>query len=476
MVAPRFSGYRLGSPVKWRLGLPLSSSTIVPPAPQVHAEDLPTWRLLREIPRSTLAIWPDYAFDILFQQRSLLGLTTALVNDPDGVRHFLTANATNYRRPVGVSRVVRPLIGDGLFLAEGTEWRRQRRLLAPKFTPASVNLLLRHFHAAGEHLLHGIEAKREVNLSAAFQDTALEAVLRALFSMPESSARNRLAAMVRSYIDGSGRPSLLDGFAKTEDSFAFATGNRKRFQSAWFGAVDAIVAERKAQPAIAGRNDMLDLLIDLKDDETGEALSSQEIRDQCATMIFGGSETTARMMFWACYLLSLDAAEQMRVVAEVTAYPPDRLDKLDDLQNWPRLLNVLLEALRLYPPVPHIIRNAIGPDEICGERIKPGTQVWASAWVMHRHRKFWKDPTAFIPDRFAGKAAPRVQMPGYLPFGAGPRVCIGLHFALSEAQIVLAHLLSRHKIGLPAAKPVMPIGRGIIEPSYEPMFQMGWHP
>lgn len=451
----------------------LSSSTIVPPAPQVHAKDLPTWRLLREIPRSTLSIWPDYAFDILFQQRSLLGITTALVNDPDGVRHFLATNATNYRRPVGVSRVVRPLVGAGLFLAkEGMEWRRQRRLLAPKFTPASINLLLRHFQDAGQHLLYALEAKREVNLAVAFQDVALEAVLRALFSMPESSARNRLAQMVRGYVQGPGRPSLLDAFAKTEDAFGFATGKRKRFQTAWSAAIDAIISERKAQPTIPDRKDMLDLLIDLKDADTGETLSSEEIRDQCATMIFGGSETTARMMFWACYLLTQDTAEQKRVRAEVKAFQPELVTKVDDLHNWPRLRNVLLEALRLYPPVPHIIRDAIGPDEICGEHIKPSTQVWASAWVMHRHRKFWNDPTAFIPDRFAGKAAPWIQTPGYLPFGAGSRICIGLHFALSEAQIVLAHLMLRRTISLPGAEVVLPIGRGTTQPSYEPSFRL----
>jgi cytochrome P450 len=158
--------------------------------------------------------------------------------------------------------------------------------------------------------------------------------------------------------------------------------------------------------------------------------------------------------------------------AEIAAFPPERVSNLRDLQNWPRLHNVLMEALRLYPPLPQILREAIGADEVGGEKVAPRTQLWFSAWVMHRHRKFWDQPTGFIPGRFAGKAAPWTQMPAFIPFGAGPRICIGPSFALSEAQIVLATLLERYKISLPDGKPVLPIGRTTIEPSHEPQFRL----
>ena len=131
-----------------------------------------------------------------------------------------------------------------------------------------------------------------------------------------------------------------------------------------------------------------------------------------------------------------------------------------------------MEALRLYPPAVFIVREAIDEDEVAGERIAAKTQVWFCAWVMHRHRKFWHEPTAFIPDRFAGNVAPWMQTRSYIPFGAGPRTCIGSSFALSEAQVILAMLLERYKISLPAGKPVLPIGRTMIEPSYEPIFRL----
>jgi cytochrome P450 len=449
------------------------NAPFVPPAPEVYARDLPAWRLLWNVSRSNLAIWPDYAFDVLVARNRFMGLIdTILLNDPEAARQVLGPNAAKYRRSSAVRRVARPLGGDGLFLAEGNAWRRQRRLLAPTFTPASTGLLLPHFAAAGLHLLHAVEATPRVNLSRALQDTALEAVLRALFSMPDNAARDRLSRLVRDYIEGPGRPNLLDGFATTDNAFAFANGRRDRFQRAWFTAIDDIIAERRAAPSRADHRDLLDLMLDLKDAETGDGLAATEIRDQSATMIFAGSETTARLMFWAAYLLTQDLDEQARVRTEIDAFPAERVAGIDDLHHWPRLRNVLLEALRLYPPIAHLVRDAVAADMIGDEAIAAGTQVWISPWIMHRHRKFWAHPTAFMPDRFVGKAAPWTQMPGYIPFGAGPRICIGLAFALAEAQVVLATLLGRYRVGLPSGTPVLPIGRATIEPSHEPMFEL----
>ncbi len=146
-------------------------------------------------------------------RNSVMGLKSIVVSDPEGVRHVLTANAANYRRPPAVTRFARPLGGSGLFLAEGADWRRQRRLLAPMFTPGGIGLLLPHFRDAGLHLLLSVERSPRANLSKAFQDTALEAVLRALFSMPESGERETLSHLVREYADGPGRPNLIDAFA-----------------------------------------------------------------------------------------------------------------------------------------------------------------------------------------------------------------------------------------------------------------------
>ena len=308
-------------------------ASVVPPAPTVHPKDLPPVRLLLGSIRNSLAIWPDYAFDTAFSRNTLFGVESALINDPQGIRYMLATNAANYVRPAMLPRLLRPLIGRGLFLAESGEWRRQRRLLSPSFTPHHVNILLPHFIAAAKDLIHQIEGQPSANLSDAYQMAALNAVLRALFSMPDREERDRIGDLVRQYVTGPGRPQIFDGFAKSETSFAFALGRRRSFQKRWFSAVDAIVTARRSALHDAGHQDLLDLLIATRDPETGAPLAADEVRDQCATMIFAGYETTARLLFWASYLLTLDHGEQARLRAEVTAFPPERVATLDDLSH-----------------------------------------------------------------------------------------------------------------------------------------------
>ena len=443
-----------------------------PPAPTVHSKDLPAIRLLFGSIRNSLAIWPDRAFDIAFNRNTLFGVESVLVNDPAGVRYVMATNAANYVRPAIMPRILRPLIGRGVFLAEGSEWRRQRRMLSPSFTPNHVNILLPHFIAAANDLVHQLEGQPSVDLSAAYQIAALNAVLRALFSMPDQGERDRIGAIVRQYVTGPGRPQIFDGFAKSETSFAFALRRRRSFQKRWMSAVEGIVTARRSAPHDARHQDLLDLLIAVRDPETGEPVGADELRDQCATMIFGGYETTARLLFWASYLLTLDHGEQARLRAEVAAFPPDRVATLEDLGHWPRLRLVLLEALRLYPPVPLLAREPVQDDVILGEQVRRGIQVYVAPWVLHRHRKHWQHPTAFMPERFAGQSSPWTLNGAYLPFGAGPRMCVGAVFALSEAQITLATVLWHYNLAIESKRPVVPIGRPTIQPSYAPMFKL----
>ncbi len=448
------------------------ASFVVPPAPAVHAKDLPAIQLLFGSIRNSLAIWPDYAFDVTFNRNKLFGIESALVNDPAGVRYVMATNAANYVRPAILPRLFRPLAGQGVFLAEGSEWRRQRRMLSPSFTPHHVNILLPHFAAAAADLVSQLERQTSVDLSAAYQMAALNAVLRSLFSLPNQEERDRLGDLVRQYVTGPGRPQIFDAFATSETSFPFSLRRRRAFQRRWFAAVDAVIAARRAAPREADHRDLLDLLIAACDPETGEPLAADEIRDQSATMIFAGYETTARLLFWASYLLTLDHAEQARLRAEVAAFPPDRVTSLNDLGNWPRLRLVLLEALRLYPPAPILAREPIEDDVIMGEPIRRGIQVYVVPWVLHRHRKHWQHPTAFMPDRFAGQSSPWTSSGAYLPFGAGPRICLGAVFALAEAQIILATVLHRYKLAIEGKRPVMPVGRLTILPDHTPRFSL----
>jgi cytochrome P450 len=476
-----FSFYRVRSPMRnsggnkffWTYPMQRQQDAIIPPAPIPHAKDLSTPRLMLTSIRNTLDIWPDYTFEVPFNRRTVLGVEAVLLNDPAAIQQVMITQASNYVRPVLMPRILRPLLGRGIFLAEGDEWRHQRRLLSPTFTPHSVGQLLPHFAAVAKDLARNVEAAAPlVDLSGVFQTTTLEAVLRALFSMPDSGQRDNIGGLVRAFVNGPGRPRLLDNFAPTETSLAWDLRKRRDFQKVWSAAIDAVVAERRQAPPQVAHRDLLDMLLAVRDPQTGEALAPNQVRDQCATMIFGAYETTARLLFWTTYLLTLDGAEQERLRAEVLAFPPDRVSTMADLAQWSRLRLVLLEVLRLYPPVPHLVREPVADDTILGEPVRAGIQVWISPWVLHRHRTHWAHPTAFMPDRFAGKSSPWTSIGAYVPFGAGPRICLGAVFAMAEAQIIMATLLTRFRIGLDEAAPVMPIGRLTIEPSRCPKFRV----
>ena len=222
--------------------------SIVPPAPAVHPKDLPPIRLLLGSIRNSLSIWPDRAFEIAFNRNTLFGVESVLINNPSGVRYMMATNAANYARPAIMPRLVRPLIGRGLFLAEGGEWRRQRRQLSPSFTPNQVNILLPHFIAAANDLIHQLEGQSSANLSDAYQIAALNAVLRALFSMPDQAERDRI---------GDWSVNMLPG-RDARRSSTLSPNPRHPLPSRWGGAAPSRSAGsrlsmRSSPPAAARR-------------------------------------------------------------------------------------------------------------------------------------------------------------------------------------------------------------------------------
>jgi cytochrome P450 len=447
---------------------------IVPPAPVPPKGPLPLWTFFRTLSKSTIAIWGERAYDLDTFGGKRFGIATLMVNDPEGVRQVAAGDAKGlYHKSITTRRLVRPAAGAGLVLAEGAEWRKQRRVLAPAFTPANVNLLIPHFQAAAEALMRTLGRTARANLSLAFQEAALDAACRALFSMPIGGRGRRLADLARAYVKGPGRPMIWDSFAPTETALAFLTPGRIVFRQRWLAEVRGIVAERRVRARPDGQPaDLLDLLLRAQDPEAGSGMTDEEIRDQVSTFIGAGFETTARVLFWTVYLLCLDKAEQDRVRAEARAFPASQVKSLADLARWPRLRAVLLESMRLYPPAPLYTRVAMAEDTIAGRRVEKGTIVMISPWLIHRHKKLWDRPEAFIPDRFEGKAQDYLTNGSYIPFGAGPRICIGATFSLAEASIILALFLEQFEADLDDDRPVTPVSIITTMPDIEPWFRL----
>ena len=447
---------------------------IVPPAPVPPKGPLPLWRFVLQLSKSTIGIWGERAYEMKVFGGKRFGVATLMVNDPEGVRHIAAGDAKGlYHKSITTRRLVRPAAGEGLVLAEGAEWRKQRRVLAPAFTPNNVNLFIPHFKAAAEALMSDLGKGTHHNLAFMFQETALDAACRALFSMPIGGRGRRLAKLARAYVKGPGRPMIWDSLAPSEGFLAFLTPGRAVFRRRWLKEVRGIVAERRDLEQMHDQpSDVLDLLLDARDPESGAEMSDAEIRDQVSTFIGAGFETTARVLFWTLYLLSLDKTEQARLRAEVRAFPADKVKVLANLQNWPRLRCVLLESMRLYPPAPLYTRVAMAKDVVAGREVEPGTIVMISPWLIHRHKKLWDRPEAFIPDRFEGKAQDYLTNGSYIPFGAGPRICIGATFSLAEASIILAMFLERFEVELDDDRKITPVSIITTMPDIEPWFRV----
>ena len=449
--------------------LDVASEPLVPPAARLPDRPLTGLRLIQAMRRNMLSIWGPRAYELPIIHGRLYGRDRILVNDPAAVRRVLVENAMAYEKPAPTRRLTRPIIGEGVFLSEGPEWRRQRRALSPTFTPNHVEQLTPHFADAAEGLVQALDGRARSQLARPLQEAALDAASRSMFSLPIGGQGGRIAELVRVYAKGPGRPTPFDMIAQKEQDFALFSPGRRAFRRRWLKEVDQIVATRRARGA--GRPDMLELLLAARDPESGEPMSDAEIRDQAATMLAAGFETTAGAMFWTVYLLSRDVAEQARIRAEVLADPPSA--SLADVgRRWPRLRRAVLEALRLYPSAPLLFRTALEVDQLLNVQVSPGAIVVIAPWIIHRHRKLWDQPDAFVPDRFAGKEREYLSAGSYLPFGAGPRICIGASFALTEASIMLASLLAAYQVTLDDERELEPRSMITTMPSIDPWFRL----
>jgi unspecific monooxygenase len=274
-----------------------------------------------------------------------------------------------------------------------------------------------------------------------------------------------LRNFVMEYGDRLARPHLLDIalplWFKTPQDF-----RRARFRKRWTGFVAMLMAERRAAGKQEGAppRDLFDLMEAARDPETGRAFSDEQLGDEIATMILAGHETTAITLFWALYLLALDPSTQDEIAAEVMD-----AGGADDLERLKFTRAVIDETMRLYPPAFVIARAAYAPDTVAGREVRKNDVMMIAPWILHRHEKLWRDPNAFIPQRFLPPNPPPDRF-AYLPFGAGPRVCIGAQFALVEATLALARLIRAFRVELLDKAPVMPIGVVTTQPDRSPMF------
>ncbi|MFZ5709833.1 MAG: cytochrome P450 [Pseudomonadota bacterium] len=440
-----------GSPAERRADLPVR-------VPLVR-EPWGIWKTFRAARRNVLEIIPEIAT----RQPIVSGRTGKrwhMLMDPEANRRVLKDAVEDYPKSDVTKLILSPAIGNSLFIAEGQHWHWQRRAAAPVFSVRNVQNLAPVMTAAAERACDRLDkaAGRAANLFDEMVTATFEVIADVTFSGEEAgrAAFDRAAVhkAIDAYIGQTAKVSLLDVIGAptwlprpSRMVTAGAMADMKRI------ADGAIEARRKSGPRPVP--DLLDLLLAGEDPETKRRMDTAELRDNLLTFIVAGHETTALTLAWSLYLCAFDPTVQDRARAEAQATLQGRAATAADLPKLGYVRQIVDEALRLYPPAAFLSRTAKKPDRLLGREVRPGDTVMLPIYALHRNRLLWTDPDRFDPGRFADPKS--IDRFAYLPFGDGPRICIGASFALQEAVIILSTLLSRFRFTRVPGKDPKPV-------------------
>lgn len=434
-------------------------SLFVPPFPYRSRDWSPVWTsFVGRRASNSIYGWSDEAFDVAWRTRRVLGYTVHLVSDPDAIGRVLLHNKVNYERPGLIRRLLGGALGDGLFNAEGESWREQRRIVAPTFSPAAVAGFAEPIAQVVRRQVAGwSKSARPMDMAVEATAATMAIIAATLFGGDGRLTTPAAASHITAMLDAAGRArvtALLGIPALGPGSGRARAGGR--FLRDTLGAL----ADERARAG--GGEDFFGGLVAALHSRYPAHQARELAVDNAIAFYVAGHETTANALTWTTYLLAAQPTLQEAVRAEaLTALENGDIDTLD--VRLPRLRAVLDEALRLYPPAPRLDREAMADDELADHPVRRGDLVSIWPYILHRHRAWWGEPDAFDPERFHGDRRASMHRYQYLPFGAGPRVCVGARFAIVEALIVLAHWLAARRFSLRGGPPV-PVARVTLRP------------
>jgi cytochrome P450 len=429
---------------------------MIPPKPAARPRRVPFWRYVRLFRQDMLSSHPAHLYRAQMAEYRAPFFRSVLVNDPAVIRTVLRERPQDFPKSMRVAEGLRPLLGGSVFLTNGATWARQRRIIDPAFEGGRLREVFPAIEAAA-----GAAADRlrpgEVEVEAIAAHATADVIFRALFSVPiEDAQAAEVFAAFRAYQRA--QPLLnLGAFLPLPRWLPHwlprGHGRAAREAAAAIRRVIGAMTEARMAAIRAGTapGDLATRIMATPDPEDGRTFSAAEMADQVAIFFLAGHETSASALAWALYLLACDPAAQDRVRAEARAYLAD--PGLPSLSKLGFTRDVMRETLRLYPPVPMMVRETTRAETFRGRVLRPGTQVVISPWHLHRSERHWPDPDAFRPDRWRGEAAGEA----YLPFSAGQRVCPGAGFAMGEAVVLLAHIIARVRLSPVAERGPEPV-------------------
>ena len=441
----------------------------VPPAPVPRTVPPSRLEIIRTILRNPLELWGEPSYTLPWIKTRFFRDSTIIVNDPGLIKYVLVDNASNYRMSDIRQLVLRPILRDGLLTAEGQVWKRSRKAVAPVFTPRHAKGFAGQMLRQSELYAEKYDDGGSFDIATDMTELTFAILADTLFSGEIASSSDNFADDVNALLHRMGRVDPMDLMrAPSWVPRVTRIGGQKildQFRNMVHKTMDLRLEQMRADRATAPE-DFLTLLLE----QAGpDGLTNEEIEDNILTFIGAGHETTARALAWTVYCVANSPHIRAGMEAEIDRVLATGAKPVEWLDLMPNVRAAFEEAMRLYPPAPSINRAAITDDVWVspkGERVEipADITVLVMPWTLHRHALHWEKPRAFMPERFLPENRGKINRFQYLPFGAGPRVCIGATFALQEAVIALAVMMHRFRFDVTADTNPWPVQKLTTQP------------
>lgn len=429
-----------------------------PPKPASRPDKVSLWRYMQMFRRDILSAQPARLYRAWMAEFRTIFFRSYLINQPDLIRTVLQERPMDFPKSNRISEGLRPLLGRSVFLTNGAEWQRQRRIIDPAFEGGRLREVFPAMLAAGQAATERLAGQNgEIEIEAFTSHVTADVIFRTLFSIPIT---DQIAASVFTEFSRfqKAQPILNVAAFIPLPSWMPRFHSRQTRRSARL--IRDLIGDLTARRAIEIENgtapdDLATKIMTAVDPKTGQRFSTEEMVDQVAIFFLAGHETSAAALAWALYLLARYPEDQDQVVAEAAKLPD--IPAFSDISGLKFTRNVFREAMRLYPPVPMLVRQVTCPENFRSRDILPGAQVVISPWHLHRHSRIWTDADEFLPDRFDTTEGRKCMRQAYLPFSAGARVCPGAGFAMLEGPLLLALLLRSFRLAPVAGKEPVPV-------------------
>lgn len=434
---------------------------MIPPKPQARPDKVSLWRYGRLFRQDILSAQPARLYRAWMAEFRTPFFRSFLLNQPSLVDLVLKDRPDDFPKSARVREGLRPLLGDSVFLTNGETWKRQRRIIDPAFEGGRLKDTFPSMLAAARAAVARLEAPAAAGEAVEFEEitshAAADVIFRTLFSIPiEDETASRVFSLFRAYQRE--QPLLnLAAFLPLPRWMPRLHSRRTRATAAAIRALIADLTARRMAEIDAGTapDDLATKIMTTADPLTGERFSTAEMVDQVAIFFLAGHETSASALAWTLYLMALFPDWQERVAQEAAAAPPGKGADFSVMSQLRISRDVFREALRLYPPVPMMVRSASRTECFRGRNVPKGAQLVISPWHLHRHERLWDNPDGFDPGRWQTENGRQCQREAFIPFSAGPRVCTGAGFAMVEGPLILSVLLRAFRVErIPGRDPV----------------------